>query len=428
VPPAAVPPIDETVDDRAGDRAGLRPHWRRLLDAFSALGEGGLAGRAARLDRAFAEERLAGLLPGAAAPAWRCDPVPLLLPAGEFAALEAGLAQRATLLEAVLDDLHGRRSLLESGALPPALVYANPGYLRCGRAAGRMLHVYAADLLRAPDGAWRVLADRTGLAAGIGYAQENRRLLARVLPEAFATLRLRPLAPFFERWQDALSGLAPAGTEPGRSPAVALLTPGTGSPHWVEHMRLSRELGCALVEGGDLTVRGGGLFLKTLHGLQPVDVLLRRTAGGTIDPLELDADSTIGVPGLLDAMRAGRVHIANHPGTGMAEAPALGAFLPALCRRLLGEAPLLDGVSTLWLGDPGALAVLRRDPARWRLLPALEGGARAGGAAPDAEALARVAARPWQWAAREAVAPSRAVAVGVGPGAAPGGAAAVPGA
>jgi uncharacterized circularly permuted ATP-grasp superfamily protein len=291
-----------------------------------------------------------------------------------------------------------------------------------------MLHVYAADLLRAPDGAWRVLADRTGLAAGIGYAQENRRLLARVLPEAFATLRLRPLAPFFERWQDALSGLAPAGTEPGRSPAVALLTPGTGSPHWVEHMRLSRELGCALVEGGDLTVRGGGLFLKTLHGLQPVDVLLRRTAGGTIDPLELDADSTIGVPGLLDAMRAGRVHIANHPGTGMAEAPALGAFLPALCRRLLGEAPLLDGVSTLWLGDPGALAVLRRDPALAAAAGAGGWGAGRRRCARCRGAGARGGPAVAMGGARGGRPLARAVAVGVGPGAAPGGAAAVPGA
>lgn len=395
----AAPAIDEMVDG-----AGLRPHWRPLLGAFSALGEGGLAARAERLDRAFEEEGLSSVLPGATSQNWRCDPVPLPLPAGEFATLAAGLAQRAALLEAVLADMYGPQTLLAAGALPPALVYANPGYLRFGRALhpGRLLHFYAADLIRAPDGAWRVLADRTVTAGGVGYARENRRLLARVLPEAFRAMQVRQLTPFFDTWQDALRRLAPANLQPGRTPAVALLTPGTASPLWFEHMYLSRELSCALVEGGDLTVRGGEVFLKTLRGLQRVDVLLRRVDGRMIDPLELEAGSLIGVPGLIDAARAGNVHITNDPGSGAAEAPALAAFLPALCQRLRGEALLLDSVPTLWLGAPGALATVQRDPSRWLIQPALDGTTHALAAKdPPARAdlLARVIARPWDWVA-----------------------------
>lgn len=401
-------------------RSGLRPHWRALLGAFSSLGDGGLAARGARLDRAFEEEGLSSVLPGATDQIWRCDPVPLPLPAHEFASLAAGLAQRATLLEAILADIYGAQTLLASGALPPALVYANPGYLRFGRARHHsLLHFYAADLIRGPTGAWRVLADRTVTAAGIGYARENRRLLARVLPEAFRAAQLRPLAPFFDTWQDALRRLAAPnpGRAEGGAPSVALLTPGTGSPLWFEHMYLARELSCALVEGGDLTVRGGQVFLKTLRGLQPVDVLLRRIDGRMIDPLELEAGSLIGVPGLIDAARAGSVRITNDPGSGAAEAPALAAFLPELSRRLLGAPLALDSVPTLWLGTPGALATIQQDFSRWLLQPALDGtGATISPATlppADRQALmARIAARPWEWAATEATPASVAPCLG----------------
>lgn len=423
-PQAAQAAPQAAIDEMVDGRAGLRPHWRALIGAFSSLGEGGLAARGTRLDRAFEEEGLSSVLPGATDRIWRCDPVPLPLPAGEFATLAAGLAQRATLLEAVLSDLYGAQTLLASGALPPALVYANPGYLRFGRAeraAGpqSLLHFYAADLIRAPDGRWRVLADRTVTAAGIGYARENRRLLARVLPEAFRAAQVRQLAPFFDTWQEALRRLAPARAPDAaaRAASVALLTPGTGSPLWFEHMYLARELSCALVEGGDLTVRGGQVFLKTLRGLQPVDVLLRRIDGRMIDPLELESASLIGVPGLIDAARAGSVRITNDPGSGAAEAPALAAFLPDLCRRLLGAPLALESVPTLWLGSPGALDLIRRDPSRFLLQPALDGTgaaiAPAGLPPADRQALmARIAARPWEWAATEAMPASLAPCLG----------------
>lgn len=371
----AAAPLDEMVDGRGG----LRPHWRSLLGIIGGMGQGVLAERARRLDRAFEDEGMAGVLPGTKREIpWRCDPLPMVLSAGEFAALEAGIAQRARLLDALLSDLYGPQALLAEGLIPPELVFPNPGFLRACRSAGRpaaapQLHLYAVDLLRGPDGIWRVRADRTTAPAGPGLARENRRLLARVMPEAFRGAQVRSMRPFFDLWQDALQRLAP----PDRpDPAVALLTRGTHHPRWFEDMLLSRELSCALVECGDLTVRAGAVHLKTLQGLQRVDVVLARMDGALLDPLESAAAGTAGVPGLLDAARHGAVRLLNAPGAALAEAPAFAAFLPALARRLLGQDLLLPSVETLWLGDPAARARIAAEPG-WLVRDATDGAAPA---------------------------------------------------
>lgn len=423
---------------------GLRQHWQGLIGSFSGLGQGGLAERAARLQRAFEEEGVTTVLPGASAAdhAWRCDPVPLLITAAEFAELEAGLIQRARLLEAVLADLYGRQSLLADGTLPPSLVYPNPGFLRacCGMNQSSHLQFYAADLVRGPDGAWCVLADRTGSGAGPGFARENRRMLSRVMPEAFRPMQVRQLRPFFDFWQDGLHKLAPdrrlmtqsqgqttwngqgqsqfqSQSQSNLGPiqhggtTVALLTEGTGSVQWFEHLYLSRELSCALVEGGDLTVRHGVVFLKTLRGLKQVDVLLRRIDGRMVDPLELDQRSHIGVPGLMDAARSGAIRITNDPGSGAAEAPALAAFLPQLCRRLLGEELMLPSIPSIWLGEERSRARLAQNPNAWLIRPATDGQAHAQPLAtmPPADRallMRRIEQRPWEYVASAAVPPS----------------------
>ena len=422
-------------------RGGLRPHWRQLLGSFACIGAGGLAEHAARLDRAFEDEGVTSILPGAGPRAWRCDPLPLPLLAREFESLTAGLTQRAELLEAVLQDLYGRQDLLASGCLPPAAIFANEAYLRPScipQRAGRprrFLDFYGADLVRGPDGAWRVIADRTAGAAGIAYARENRRMLARVLPEAFRGVQVRPLRPFFEIWQSALQRLGRSSNdaaEPsegqftqgqftqGQSTqglGIALLTPGTGSQHWYEHMMLARELSCALVEGNDLTVRAGRVFLKTLRGLQPVDVLLNRLIGRMIDPLELDGSSLIGAPGLLDAARGGGVRISNDPGTALVEAPVLAAWLPALCRRLLGEPLKLSSVPTMWLGDAPALQQVQANPEGWLIRAATDG--RAPSFVPQQltpaalqALMSEIAACPWNFAATAVLPPSVAPCAG----------------
>lgn len=406
--------VDEMVD---GARH-VRPHWRGVLGGLSMLSDS-LASRQRRLDQAFEDEGVRSILPGADGTGrpdqenlWRCDPIPLALSAEEFASLEAGLAQRAGLLEAVLDDVYGAQDCLAQGLLPPHLVFANPNFLRaCHTTPGfrqPRLTFYAADLIRAPDGRWHVLSDRTAGAAGAGMARENRRILSRVVPEMFRSVQMRALRPFFDLWQDSLTEAAP----PHRPyPNVALLTPGPGSPHWLEHMLLAQELSCHLVEGGDLTIRGGIVYLKMLNGLRRIDVLHRRLDGRMLDPLELNANSLLGVPGLMDAVRAGTVRVVNDPGSGFAEAPALPRFLPALCRRLLGESLLLPSVETLWLGDEADHARMLADPAGWMIQPALESaGSTWHGPEMDREARSqlfqKIADNPANFAALAAVSPS----------------------
>ncbi len=404
------------LDEMADGSGHVRPHWRGLLGAIFGLGRETLATRARMLEQAFAEEGITAILPGEQAVNWRCDPIPLPISAAEFAALESGLGQRATLLEAILADLYGPRDLLAEGALPAALVYDNPAFLRANRVddggrQDRFLHFYAADLLRAADGGWRVLADRTDQTAGLAYALENRRILSRVVPELFQSQKIMQLRPFMDLCGDVLQSLAPSD-----GAGVALLTPGHSDPLWFEHVLLSRELSIGLVEGGDLTIRGGKVFLKTLRGLQHIGVLLRRQSGDMVDPLELASGS--GTPGLLDAVRGGAVRIVNRSGAGLVEAPALAAFLPSLARRLLGEDLLVASQATLWLGEGAVVRTVLRDLEGWVIRPSTDGAAAPVlptllSAAQREELSARLAANPSRYAA--SVAPTPSVAPCAGP-------------
>ncbi|MDT8264295.1 circularly permuted type 2 ATP-grasp protein, partial [Roseomonas sp. DSM 102946] len=291
-----------------------------------------------------------------------------------FAYLEAGLAQRGRLLQAVLKDVYGPRRLLAEGLLPAELVFNNAGFLRACRTTGPvprppMLSVLATDLQRGQDGQWRVAGDSIARMAGLAQALENRRLLARTMPELFRRVPLRPMRPFLEAWQLSLRHALPPGHE---EDAIALLTPAVGDPSWAENVVLTQALDCIPVEPGDLTVRRGRLYLKTLRGLQPIGALLRRMQGHLLDPLESDGPAAGGVVGLMDAARNGAVRIVNDPGADMAEAPALAAFLPRLCELLLDEALRLPGLRTLWLGDPAALEEVRAAPERWMLRSATD--------------------------------------------------------
>ncbi|MDP9095261.1 MAG: circularly permuted type 2 ATP-grasp protein, partial [Pseudomonadota bacterium] len=395
-------------DEMANGRGGLRPGWSTVFAAIASLGPDGLTRRADVLDRMLAEDGVTALLPGVAPKGWRCDPLPLLISAADFERLEAGLAQRAKLIEHVLQDVYGRQDLLAEGLIPPAAVYANPAFLRPCRVADRrpgqqLMHLYAAELLRDPDGRWQVIADRTADAAGSAYALENRRALNRAIPELFRGQPPRRISPFFAAWQDMLHLMAPAGTD---RPGLALLTPGSDDKLWYEHVVLARELSCTLVESSDLSLRDGALFLKTLSGLQRVDVLLRRQDGRTLDPLELEATVHLGVTGLLDAARSGNVRIVNDPGTGCLEAPLWAAMLPRIAQRMIGEKLLLASPDTLWLGDHGALARVAAAPEHWRIRPALDGMGLADGSNGAAGMLERAVACPGDFVAVAKLRPS----------------------
>jgi uncharacterized circularly permuted ATP-grasp superfamily protein/uncharacterized alpha-E superfamily protein len=407
---------ESPLDEMADGTGHAKPHWRSLLSTMFALGHDTLAQRARLLDQAFAEEGITAILPGERAVNWRCDPIPLVMSAAEFASLEAGLAQRARLMELILADLYGPQTLMAEGLIPPELVYGNPAFLRpCrtvdGRRRDRYLSFYAADMLRGPDGAWRVLADRTGQAQGLAYALENRRMMSRVVPELFQSQRIQQLRQYLEVTSDALQALAPDD-----GAGVALLSGGHSDPLWFEHVLLSRELSIGLVEGGDLTLRNGKVFLKTLRGLQRIGVLLRRKEGHRVDSLELSAGST-GVPGLLDAIRSGAVRMVNDPGSGVAEAPALAAFLPTLARRLLGDDLHLASQATLWLGEGAVVRTVLRDLEGWVVRRATDGDTRPVvpmmlSTAERAELAARMAAEPASYAASVAPQPSLAPCAG----------------
>ncbi len=403
------------LDEMADGSGAAKPHWRTLLSTIFALGHETLSQRANLLEQAFAEEGITAILPGERSVNWRCDPIPLLMSAAEFSSLEAGLAQRAQLLELILADLYGPRTLMAEGLIPPELIYGNPAFLRpCrdadGRRRDRHLMFYAADMLRGPDGAWRVLSDRTGQAQGLAYALENRRILSRTVPELFQSQRIQQLRQHLEITSDALQALAPDD-----SAGVALLSGGHADPMWFEHVLLSREMSIGLVEAGDLTLRNGQVFLKTLRGLQRIGVLMRRKSGYRTDSLELAAGG--GVPGLLDAIRGGSVRMVNDAGSALTEAPALADFLPALARRLLGQDLQLASQATLWLGEGAMVRTVLRDLEGWLIRQATDGSTPPVvpmmlSSAAREELAAKIAANPQDYAATMAPTPSVAPCTG----------------
>lgn len=287
---------------------------------------------------------------------WALDPLPLMFSYDEWQFLQQALGQRARLFNAILQDLYGEQRLLRENQLPAELMLSQPGFLwpcvGIQPIEQTFLHSYAVDLARSPDGRWWAIADRTQAPSGAGYALANRLAISRLWGQAFKELQIEPLASFFQAMKANLERLAP--TEAGESPHIALLTPGPYSETYFEHSYLARYLGFTLVEGQDLQVRNDRLYLKTLTGLKRVHGLVRRLDEDYCDPLELRSDSALGVPGLLECLRAKTLVMANPPGTGVLETSGLLAFLPSLCEQLLGESLLLPSVASWWCGEPDA--------------------------------------------------------------------------
>jgi uncharacterized circularly permuted ATP-grasp superfamily protein/uncharacterized alpha-E superfamily protein len=342
------------------DAAGQpRPHWQSFLRALGGLGLGELRRRWDEAKQLIRENGVAydihGDPRGLGRP-WELDPIPLVIAPAEGDAIEAALVQRARLLELILADVYGPQKLLQGGLVPAELVFAHRGFLRpchgLRMLGNRHLHLYAADIGRSPDGQFWVLADRSQAQAGAGYALENRIVLSRMLPDVFRECQVHRLALFFHSVRETLTAIAPHNRD---NPRVVLLTPGPYSPTYFEHAYLARYLGYTLAEGGDLTVRDNRVFLKLLGGLAPVDVILRRLDDDQCDPVELCGDSLLGVPGLVQAVRAGNVVVANPLGSGLVETPALMPFLPELCRQLLGQDLRMPSVPAWWCGTPSGL-------------------------------------------------------------------------
>ena len=360
---AGYPPATERYDEMLAGPQGShapRAHWQRMFEQLSATAPAALRERVQWVQRQVRENGITYNVyadPEGADRPWELDMLPLILPAEEWAGIEAAIRQRATLLNKVLVDLYGEQQLLAEGLLPPALVYGHSGYLRPCRGikppGGVMLHMYAADLARSPDGRWWVVDDRTQAPSGAGYALENRLVISRLYADLFRDLRVQRLAGFFATLRDSLAHWAPAD---GAAPVTVLVTPGPHNETYFEHTYLARDLGIPLVEGSDLTVREDKVWLKTLSGLQRVHVILRRLDDDYCDPLELRSDSALGISGLVQAVRSGNVLVANGLGSNLLETGALLGFLPKLCERLLAEPLRMPSVATWWCGEPAALA------------------------------------------------------------------------
>jgi len=334
----------------------VRPHWQALARELAAATPAQMRRRHELLERTIRENGVTYNIyadPKGEDRPWHLDLLPNLISAAEWEQVVAGVSQRAQLLNAVLADLYGPQTLLRKGLLPPELVFGHNNFLwSCEgvKPPGEVfLHFYAADLSRAVDGTWWLVSDRTQAPSGAGYALENRAILSQAFPDLLHTQPVHSLGGFFTEWIEAVRALAPVG--PDETALIVLLTPGRFNETYFEHVYLARHLGLPLVEGSDLTVRGGEVFLKTLYGLRRVHAILRRIDDDFCDPLELRGDSRLGVPGLVEAVRAGNVLVTNALGSGVLESPGVLGFLPAISERLLGEKLKLPSVATWWCGE-----------------------------------------------------------------------------
>ncbi len=336
----------------AGAAAEVADRWQAMFARLSAMAQGNPAALAEKVAHQAIDLGMAFRLTGDQQErAWPLSPLPMLIGAQEWAGIERGLTQRADLLERVIGDIYGTQSLVASGKLPASVVTGSPHYWRVMASAppphGHYLHFYSADLARGPDGEWRVLADRVRTPVGVGYALENRLALSRSTGDLLGSMNTRRLAPFFS---DLRRGLAADCTR--SDPRIGLLTPGRFNQSYAEQAHLARYLGFLLVEGEDLIVTDGQLFVRTIQGLKRIDGLWRWMDSRFLDPLAFDGKSRIGVPDLYDACARGGLMVSNWPGAGVIESRAFAAFLPQLAHALLNEDLILPNIATWWCGQP----------------------------------------------------------------------------
>ena len=344
----------KTYDEMYAGEGHLLPHWQTLMQELDQLGSEGLERRHQEAQRLLRENgvtfNIYDGLSGSARP-WQLDPIPLMISAEEWTVIEAGLVQRAELLNLILKDIYGPQKLLKDGLLPPDLVFSHLGFQRScvgiESSGERPLILSSSNLARGPDGRMWVIDDRAQSPSGAGYALENRMVMTRIAPALFRDCHVKRLAGFFQPLRDRLAQIAPQNRE---DPHIVVLTPGPYSPSYFEHAYLANYLGYTLVQGDDLSVRDGRVWLKSLEGLHQVDVILRRVDDAYCDPLELREDSRLGVTGLLQSVRLGHVAIANPIGSAVLENPGLLAFLPGIAKYFLDADLKLPSVATWWCG------------------------------------------------------------------------------
>lgn len=412
----AYTPVAGRSDEYLGPDGRIRTRWKRVAAEFEALGREGLVDRRSELARLLRNEGATYNITESdrwRRQAWLLDPFPLVLEEKEWRALDKAVAQRVWLLDEVLNDIYGQQRLVGSGLIPAEIVLGHPAFLRpCVglRAPERQgLFLAALDVVRDSDGCFRSIGDRTEAPSGLGYALVNRTILSRVLPTLHRESGVERLAPFFRGIRAGVASAAPEGVD---DPRVVILTPGPLSETYFEHAFLASYLGYSLVEGRDLVVKNNRVWVRSLSGFDPVDVVIRRVDDQWCDPVELRADSLLGVPGLLEVARRGRVAVINPIGTGILEDPALAGMLESIAPKVLGEELMLRGPAAWWCGRPkelshvlaglGNLIVTRVRSTGSR--PPLVGSTLS---TEEMEELrARIRAQPTEWLGQEIIEPS----------------------
>ena len=403
-------------DEFLDARGAVRTRWQQVAAAVDGYGRDGLLARREELARLLRNE---GATYNVAVDGhslrrpWTLDPVPRVLDPSEWAGLERAVAQRSAVLDLVNADLYGERTLLARGLVPAEVVLGHPAFLRpCAGIAqpgANRLFLTAVDVVREAGGGFRAVADRSQAPSGLGYSLVNRSALSRVLPTLHRSSGVERQAGFFRAIRAGIAGAVPDDVD---EPRVVILTPGPLSETYFEHAYLASYLGYPLVEGRDLVVQNNRVWLRSLSGLDPVDAVIRRVDDRWCDPVELRADSLLGVPGLLEVVRRGRVAVLNPLGAGILESPALAGLLADVAPALLGEDLALRGPESWWCGRPGGLSHVLARFDDLLLLPVQPTGGRRPvrpellSAAERDELRARVRARPGDWVGQEILAPS----------------------
>jgi uncharacterized circularly permuted ATP-grasp superfamily protein len=352
----AVAPYNEMLDAQGGPR----PHCARYCGWLNEQPAERLAHKRAEADALFHRVGITFAVYGENAGTERLIPfdiVPRILPLEEWTALEAGLKQRVRALNAFVSDVYHGQEILRSGTVPPEQILCNTQYRPemqgIDTPAGIYTHIAGIDIVRDGEGAFRVLEDNLRVPSGVSYMLENRKMMMRLFPELFAQHSIEPVEHYPDVLLENLKSVAPSGAT---DPTVVLLTPGAYNSAYFEHAFLAQQMGIELVEGQDLFVRDDFVYMRTTRGPQRVDVMYRRIDDDFVDPLSFRPESTLGVPGLLTAYRAGRVTIANAIGTGIADDKSIYPYVPEMVRFYLGEEPLLKNVPTWRCRDPEHLA------------------------------------------------------------------------
>ncbi|WP_191600794.1 circularly permuted type 2 ATP-grasp protein [Marinomonas algicola] len=409
-------PLSEgTYDEAFTNNRTARPHWQHLFESVSSLGKDGLSDRERRAQRILRDDGATYNL--AAEPMspkiWGLDPIPFILNDTDWRTIETSLIERSMLFDLILKDIYGPRNLIKQGVIPPEVIYGHPGFLRACQdmnvPGSHNLLLHAADMVRTQDGRFCVIGDRTQAPSGTGYALENRTVLSRVMPSLFRESDVHRLSYFFKALRNMLANLVIDKTD---DPRVVIMTSGAYSSSYFEQALLANYLGYSLVQGRDLTVRNGHVWLKSLQGLEKVDVILRRVDDAFCDQAELRSDSFLGVPGILEVIRSGNVVMANPLGSGILETPALLKYLPKISQYFFGHDLSMPSVETWWCGDTDDFSFVKENLSNLIIKPAIRSAAAPsvyGRQLSDAESqqlLQRIKSAPHRYTAQSYLAAS----------------------